>query len=81
MLVFVSTTRLQLCLALLSALTGTWWGIGTALVVLAVTAARVAARRHVGGWSATPPSARPALAVSSEPALLHASRRPGHLGS
>jgi hypothetical protein len=47
MTVFLSTDRLHLLLALVSALTGTWWGIGTALVVLAVLAARVAARRRL----------------------------------
>jgi hypothetical protein len=47
MTAFLSTDRLHLVLALVSALTGTWWGTGTALLVLAVLVARLAARRHL----------------------------------
>ncbi|WP_028642387.1 hypothetical protein [Nocardioides sp. URHA0020] len=78
MLVFLSPVRLQLCLALLCALTGTWWGIGTALMVLAVLAARTAARRHVASWSSTP-LAHGSISLPPEAAPLPASRRAGHV--
>jgi hypothetical protein len=42
---FDSTDRLHLLLALVSVLTGTWWGVGTALLVVLVLAARREARR------------------------------------
>jgi hypothetical protein len=68
-----STDRLNLLLALAGALTGTWWGIGTALVVVAVLGCRVAARRHVRQprpvdgssprWTAPRRSMRPAAAA------------------
>ena len=40
MLVFLSTDRLQLLLALVCALTGTPWGVGAALLVLAMLGTR-----------------------------------------
>jgi hypothetical protein len=66
MTVFLSTDRLHLLLALVSALTGTWWGIGTGLVVLTVLAARVAARRRL----ASGPTGRLVLADTEHPDVL-----------
>jgi hypothetical protein len=76
-----STSRLHLLLALVGALTGTWWGVATAALVLVVLAARVAARRKVARWSsavtADPAEVRPVAASELFGAVAWA-RHGGH---
>ena len=76
MTVFLSTDRLHLLLALVSALTGTWWGIATAVLVLAVLLARRSARRSIAAWP-SPPTGRRVLSPAQHTDPLHPPRRGG----
>jgi hypothetical protein len=52
---YLSPYRLCFLLALITALTGTWWGIGTALLVLGVVAGHaLLAGRGLGRVSGSP---------------------------
>lgn len=72
--------RLHLLVALVSALTGTWWGVGTAVLVLAVLTARRRARRHVASWSSVA-AGRPSLAAPEHSEALHAPGQTGQTGA
>ena len=74
---FLSTDRLHLLLALVSALTGTWWGVGTAAVVVHLVLARRSARHALAGR----PSAATGggvLTTTKHSQLFHPSSRLGH---